>query len=90
MRLSYSKHYRRILLAILKHLDFSSNNELHRPVVRALELLKKYVEVKSTQVHLAPRKEDLRELTPLIYSNATPYGLIGLDMTERLAIEQAV
>ena len=35
-------------------------------------------------------KDDLRGLTPLIYSNVNPYGLIGLDMTERLAIEQAV
>ena len=34
-------------------------------------------------------KEDLRALTPLIYSNVNPYGTIRLDMTERLAIEQA-
>jgi hypothetical protein len=34
-------------------------------------------------------KEDLRALTPLIYSNVNPYGTIRLDMTERLAIERA-
>jgi hypothetical protein len=34
-------------------------------------------------------KEDLRALTPLIYSNVNPYGVIRLDMTERLPIEQA-
>src|SRR2546421_2468013 len=34
-------------------------------------------------------KEDLRALTPLIYSNVNPYGTIRLDMTERLAIEKA-
>lgn len=34
-------------------------------------------------------KEDLRGLTPLIYSNVNPYGLIRLNMTERLAIERA-
>jgi TnpA family transposase len=34
-------------------------------------------------------KEDLRGLTPLIYSNVNPYGLIQLNMTERLAFERA-
>ncbi|GHO70147.1 hypothetical protein KSC_090390 [Ktedonobacter sp. SOSP1-52] len=33
-------------------------------------------------------KEDLRGLTPLIYSNVNPYGLIQLDMAERLVIER--
>jgi TnpA family transposase len=65
MRSSYSKHYRRILPAILKHLEFSSNNELHRPIVRALELLKKYVDVKSAQVHFAPTEDiPLDEVVP--------------------------
>jgi hypothetical protein len=34
-------------------------------------------------------KEDLRGLTPLIDSNVNPYGLIRLNMTERLALERA-
>ncbi len=34
-------------------------------------------------------REDLRGLTPLIYSNVNPYGLIRLNMKERLAIERA-
>jgi hypothetical protein len=34
--------------------------------------------------------EDLRALTPLIYSHVTPYGTFRLDMNERLAIETAV
>jgi TnpA family transposase len=32
--------------------------------------------------------EDLRALTPLIYSHVTPYGTFRLDMSQRLAIEQ--
>ena len=32
--------------------------------------------------------EDLRALTPLIYSHVTPYGTFRLDMNQRLAIEQ--
>ena len=34
-------------------------------------------------------KEDLRGLTPLIYSNVNPYGLIRLNMAERLRIDRA-
>jgi Tn3 transposase DDE domain len=34
------------------------------------------------------RKEDLRALTPLIYSHVTPYGLFRLDLTERMRIEE--
>jgi hypothetical protein len=34
-------------------------------------------------------KEDLRGLTPLIYSNVNPYGLIRLNMTERLTFKRA-
>jgi TnpA family transposase len=34
--------------------------------------------------------EDLRALTPLVYSHVTPYGTFLLDMTKRLEIEQAV
>src|SRR5579884_990192 len=34
------------------------------------------------------KKEDLRALTPLIYSHVTPYGLFRLDLTERMRIEE--
>jgi TnpA family transposase len=33
--------------------------------------------------------EDLRALTPLVYSHVTPYGTFRLDMSKRLVIEQA-
>jgi hypothetical protein len=33
------------------------------------------------------RREDLRALTPLIYSHVTPYGLFRLDLSERMQIE---
>jgi TnpA family transposase len=56
MRSSYSRHYRRMVPVILKHLEFCSNNEVHRPVILALEVLKKYVDVPSTQAYF-PRTE---------------------------------
>ena len=46
MRSSYSGYYRRILPLILNQLEFRSNNEVHRPVIQALELLKKYADSK--------------------------------------------
>jgi hypothetical protein len=44
IRSSYSRHYRRALPKLLSVLEFRSNNEVHRPVIEALELLKKYVD----------------------------------------------
>lgn len=48
MRKSYSHHYRRMLPQILKVLAFASNNERYRPVIQALELLKKYADREQT------------------------------------------
>lgn len=42
MRSSYLHHYRRMVPQILNTLEFRSNNDMHRPVISALELLKKY------------------------------------------------
>ena len=36
------------------------------------------------------KKEDLRALTPLIYSHVTPYGTFRLDLSERMLIEEAI
>ena len=36
------------------------------------------------------KKEDLRALTPLIYSHVTPYGLFRLDLSERMEIEETI
>ncbi len=43
MRSSYGNHYRRMLPFLLNLLEFRSNNEIHKPVIEALELLKKYI-----------------------------------------------
>ncbi|GMU26342.1 MAG: hypothetical protein AMXMBFR16_12470 [Candidatus Uhrbacteria bacterium] len=44
MRNSYRNHYRRMLPHLLDVLTFRSNNNVHRPVIRALELLKRYLD----------------------------------------------
>ena len=42
MRSSYAGYYRQALPAVLGALEFRSNNAAHRPVVRALDLVKAY------------------------------------------------
>jgi TnpA family transposase len=44
MRSSYGQHYRRMVPALLRHLTFRSNNETHRPLIEALELLRIYAD----------------------------------------------
>jgi len=60
MRASYSAHYRRIMPILLTALTFQSNNALHRPVIEALALLRRYATVPSTQPYFA-----LVEVVPL-------------------------
>jgi TnpA family transposase len=43
IRASYSHHYRRMVPELLDILDFRSNNEMYRPVIRAIGLVKDYV-----------------------------------------------
>jgi len=43
MRASYSHHYRRMVPELLDMLEFRSNNELYKPVIRAIQLVKDYV-----------------------------------------------
>ena len=45
IRGSYSNHYRRMLPKLLDALEFRSSTSTHRPVMDALELLERYVEV---------------------------------------------
>jgi TnpA family transposase len=46
IRNSYKGHYRRMVPQILQHLEFRSNNEHYRPVLSALDLLKRYADSK--------------------------------------------
>jgi TnpA family transposase len=56
IRNSYRSHFRQMLPPLLATLEFRSNNERHRPVIRALELVKKYA---SSKVHTFPSEEDM-------------------------------
>ncbi len=56
IRSSYRGHYRRAVLDLLATLDFRSNNDVHRPVIRALELIHRYAE---TRLRTYPIEEDV-------------------------------
>ncbi len=55
MRASFAHRYRRMIPQLLSALEFRSNNDIHRPVIEALELLKKYAYSKAR--YSAPTEE---------------------------------
>lgn len=79
--------------------DFSTNRldeqELAALSLHLLQICLVYINTLLIQQVLADPKqyqrlkpEDLRALTPLIYSHVTPYGTFRLDLTERMQIEE--
>jgi len=56
IRSSYRGHYRRAVLDLLAALDFRSNNDAHRPVIRALDLIRRYAD---TRLRAYPVEEDV-------------------------------
>ncbi len=47
IRASFANHYRRMIPLLLETLEFRSNNDIHRPLIQAIELLKKYAQSKA-------------------------------------------
>ncbi len=56
IRNSYKSHYRQMVPQLLETLEFRSNNEMHRPVIRGLDLLKQYA---GTKIQMYPAGEDV-------------------------------
>jgi TnpA family transposase len=54
IRSSYAGHYRRVVPRLLDALDFRSNNAVHRPVIEALALVRRYA---GTRVRHIPAHE---------------------------------
>lgn len=48
LKASYSNHYRRGLIELLDVLEFRSNNATHRPVLDALDLIKRHADARLT------------------------------------------
>lgn len=58
MRSSYGSHYRRLLPRLLAALEFRSNNDRHRPVLKAVELLRRHADSRA-------RYYPLKEIPPI-------------------------
>jgi TnpA family transposase len=56
IRNSYRGHYRQAILRLIEALDFRSNNETHRPVIRALQLVRRFAD---TRLRIYPPEEDV-------------------------------
>lgn len=56
IRNSYKGHYRRMIPKLLETLEFFSNNDHHRPVIQALDLIKRYA---GTQLQFFPVDEEI-------------------------------
>ena len=56
IRNSYQGHYRRMVPKLLAALEFRSNNERHRPVMQALELVKRFAD---TKLRTFPAEEEV-------------------------------
>ena len=56
IRNSYRGHYRRMVPTLLAALEFRSNNDRHRPVMDALDLVKRFA---GTKVHTFPADEEV-------------------------------
>lgn len=90
LRASYTRHYRRGLIALLGVLEFRSNNTTHRPVIDALALIRRYAAAGNlTYYPLGEQVPSHRGTTgdwsPLIYRTDTR----GRDRVTRMVYEVA-
>ena len=90
IRNSYRGHYRRMVPKLLGTLEFRSNNERHRPVMRALELVKRFAD---TKLRTFPVEEDvpLDGVVRGLWRDAVvEKDAVGRDCINRVTYEVAV
>jgi TnpA family transposase len=80
LKASYSNHYRRGLIELLDVLEFRSNNATHRPVLDALDLIKRHADARLTYYPAAEtvptHKGLLGDWTPLVFAEGGKGGRI--------------
>jgi TnpA family transposase len=83
IRNSYRGHYRRMVPRLLGALEFRSNNERHRPVMQALELVKRFA---NTRLRTFPADEEV----PLdgVVRGIWRDGVVEKDTTGRVRINR--
>lgn len=65
-RQSYARHYRRMVPPLLQTLTFRSNNEVHRPLTRALALIEKYAD-SQRKYYLETEDIPMQDVVPLAW-----------------------
>jgi Domain of unknown function (DUF4158) len=78
LKASYSNHYRRGLIELLDVLEFRSNNATHRPVLDALELIRRHADGRLTYYpageSVPTHKALLGDWTTLVFKDAGKAG----------------
>ena len=78
LKASYSNHYRRGLIELLDVLEFRSNNATHRPVLDALDLIKRHADARLTYYpageSVPGHKGVLGDWTTLVFKDAGKAG----------------
>jgi len=89
MRSSYGKHYRKMVPKLLAALEFRSNNELHRPVVEAIELLQRLAD---SRAHFYPLDESppIEGIVPDVWRELVLVESGGRQRVNRIAYELCV
>ncbi len=85
---SYSAYYRRMLPSLLGALDFRSNNTAYRPVIDAVDLLRRYTDRPARHKHYdAAEKAPIEGVVPREWRDAVVHGS---GRVERVAYELCV
>jgi TnpA family transposase len=90
LRASYASHYRRMVPQLLEALEFRSNNAVHRPLIDALELLKRYA---GSSQRLYPAEEDVPldgVVRPSIQELVVTTDAKGRERVDRISYEICV
>ena len=70
LRSSYSAHYRRMLPMLLAALEFRCNNTAYRPVMDALDLLRRYTDVRPDRFYDEGEKVPIEGVVPREWADA--------------------
>ncbi len=90
IRNSYAGHYRRMVPKLLASLEFRSNNERHRPVMQALELVKRFADTKLRNFPVE-EKVPLDGVVRCLWRDAVvEKDAVGRDRVNRVTYEVAV
>ncbi len=90
IRSSYSNHYRRMVSKILDHMEFCSNNTMHKPLLDALNWLKTHQESKQQYYYLSSNIPIEDVVRPKHYDTTIEVDDKGVERVNRINYEICV